>query len=128
MVVLTKGALEQISLPRAHRPSSHSLAVPVIDLSQPGSEAKLVRACEDLGFFKVTNHGISRELMSRLESEAVSFFKLPLADKESSGPLDPFGYGSKRIGPNGDVGWLEYLLLDAGSKSMTRSSLSPSFW
>jgi len=128
MVVLTKGALEQISLPRSHKSSSHSLSIPVIDLSQPGSEAELARACEDLGFFKVTNHGISRELMSRLEAEAMSFFKLPQADKESSGPLNPFGYGSKRIGLNGDVGWLEYLLLDATSKPISRSSLSASFW
>lgn len=127
MVVLTKEAMEQISLPRAHRPTSHFSGVPVIDLSLPGSQSKLIRACEELGFFKVTNHGISKELITRLEEEAIKFFRLSQSDKDSSGPPNPFGYGSNNIGPNGDVGWLEYLLLDATTKPISHSSLSASF-
>ncbi|XWS16816.1 hypothetical protein CRYUN_Cryun33cG0013000 [Craigia yunnanensis] len=51
------------------------------------------------------------EFISRLESEATKFFSLPLCDKEKTGQPKPYGYGNKRIGPNGDVGWVEYLLL-----------------
>lgn len=51
--------------------------------------------------------------MDRLEAESVKFFSLPQAEKDLAGPPEPFGYGSKRIGSNGDVGWIEYLLLSA---------------
>ncbi|KAL0328971.1 UNVERIFIED_CONTAM: Gibberellin 2-beta-dioxygenase [Sesamum calycinum] len=64
----------------------------------------------EFGFFKLINHGVSMELFNLLEAEAVKFFNLPQQEKEKSGPPNPFGYGNKRIGPNGDVGWVEYLL------------------
>ncbi|VAH22769.1 unnamed protein product [Triticum turgidum subsp. durum] len=38
----------------------------------------------------------------------------------------PFGYGSKRIGCNGDMGWLEYILLSVRSGSVAAASLPPS--
>lgn len=120
MVVLKNSALEHISLPSAHIPT-----IPSIDLSSPSSKYHVVRACEELGFFKVTNHGVSRELTARLEAEAVNFFNLPRDDKETAGPAEPFGYGNRKIGPNGDVGWLEYLLLDVTSNATSRSP--PSF-
>ncbi|KAL3821325.1 hypothetical protein ACJIZ3_007230 [Penstemon smallii] len=91
--------------------------VPLIDLSNPDSKTQLVKACEDFGFFKVINHVIPTELISELESEAEKFFSLPISDKEKAGPPDPFGYGSKNIGRNGDVGWVEYLLLTTNSES-----------
>ncbi|KAH0723771.1 hypothetical protein KY289_006815 [Solanum tuberosum] len=39
-----------------------------------------------------------------------------MSQKEKTGPLDPFGYGNKKIGPNGDVGWVEYILLSTNSE------------
>ncbi|RWW13273.1 hypothetical protein GW17_00023020 [Ensete ventricosum] len=119
MVVLTKPALGQVSLPRPQKPSPYFSGIPVIDLSEPGSEALLVRACEELGFFKVTNHGIPMELIASLEEEAMKFFALPQADKERVGPATPFGYGSRTIGGNGDIGWVEYLLMQITSKPMS---------
>ncbi|XP_072998429.1 gibberellin 2-beta-dioxygenase 3-like [Typha latifolia] len=124
MVVLAKGELEQISLPIAHKPGTFFSGIPVIDLSEPSSKTLLVRACEEVGFFKVTNHGIAMDLMAKLEAEAMRFFTLPQVEKEFLGSGSPLGYGSKRIGCNGDLGWLEYLLLEVTSKPMSQTSLS----
>ncbi|KAI4311724.1 hypothetical protein MLD38_036599 [Melastoma candidum] len=65
---------------------------------------------EDHSFFKATNHGILADLTFRLEEEALGFFSLQQPEKDASGPANPFGYGSKMIGRNGDIGWVEYLL------------------
>lgn len=124
MVVLTKPSLGQVSLTRPQKPNHHLSGIPVINLSQPGSEALVVRACEELGFFKVTDHGIPMELIAKLEEEAVKFFALPQTDKERVGPASPFGYGSKNIGCNGDTGWVEYLLMEITSKPMSHASLA----
>nr|BAM73281.1 gibberellin 2 oxidase 1 [Raphanus sativus] len=86
--------------------------IPVIDISDPESKHALVKACEDFGFFKVINHGVSSELVSVLEHEAVEFFSLPASDKTQVAGY-PFGYGNREIGRNGDVGWVEYLLMNA---------------
>jgi gibberellin 2beta-dioxygenase len=123
MVVLAKEELEQISLPVIQKPVPSSL-VPVIDLSNPNSKSLIIAAAQELGFFKVINHGVPMELMSSLESEAMEFFALPQLAKEIHG-LSPFGYGSKRIGSNGDLGWVEYLLLEIASKPKSQSSR---FW
>ncbi|CAL4902281.1 unnamed protein product [Urochloa decumbens] len=107
-------ALDQISLVRSAEPgggSSSFPGVPAVDLSGPGAAAAVVDACERFGFFKVVNHGVPARVVDRLEAEAASFFARPQAEKDVSGPADPLGYGSKRIGRNGDTGWLEYLLL-----------------
>ncbi|XP_042426914.1 gibberellin 2-beta-dioxygenase 3-like [Zingiber officinale] len=99
--------------------------VPAIRLSEPGSDSLLVRACEDLGFFKVTDHGIPMELITKLEEEAVKFFASPEEEKELSCRklANPFGYGSKCIGSNGDVGWVEYLLMPVTSEPISMAFL-----
>lgn len=116
MVVLANPALEQVSLINLHnKPISFFSGIPVVDPSAPGAAAAVVKACEEFGFFKVVNHGVPPDSMARLEAEAVQFFSRTQAEKER--PVYPFGYGSKRIGANGDVGWLEYLLMQVGSGS-----------
>ncbi|GER45095.1 gibberellin 2-oxidase 2 [Striga asiatica] len=100
---------------------------PTIDLSEPDSSMlRLVEACEDLGFFKVVNHGVPPELIERLESEAVRFFSLPRSAKDKVGPPrpGPFGYGNRSIGCNGDVGRVEYLLMTADADSDYRKFAS----
>ncbi|XP_010516601.1 PREDICTED: gibberellin 2-beta-dioxygenase 3-like [Camelina sativa] len=87
--------------------------IPVIDLTDSDAKTQIVKACEEFGFFKVINHGVRPDLLTLLEQEASKFFALPHSLKEKAGPPDPFGYGSKRIGPNGDVGCIEYILLNA---------------
>ncbi|XP_057949645.1 gibberellin 2-beta-dioxygenase 1-like [Malania oleifera] len=115
-MVLSKPAIEQFSLVKTCKPTTLFPAIPLVDLSQPDSKSLLVKACEEFGFFKVVNHGVPTQFISKLESQAVKFFSLPLSEKEKAGPPDPFGYGNKCIGPNGDIGWVEYLLLNTHSE------------
>ncbi|XVE63253.1 hypothetical protein DITRI_Ditri07aG0005100 [Diplodiscus trichospermus] len=112
MVVLSKPAVEQLSYIRSsNKPSTFSPQIPIVDLSKSDPKHQVIKACEEYGFFKVINHGVPLEFISRLESEATKFFSLPLCEKEKAGQPQPYGYGNKRIGPNGDIGWVEYLLL-----------------
>jgi gibberellin 2-oxidase len=126
MVVLTKGELEQITLPAVQRTAPPLAFVPEVDLSAAGDNAAarsaaaraVAKACEDHGFFKVTGHGVPAPLLARLDAAAAAFFALPQRDKDKAaaavgagGGSAPFGYASKRIGGNGDLGWVEYLLL-----------------
>ncbi|WVZ68787.1 hypothetical protein U9M48_017679 [Paspalum notatum var. saurae] len=112
MVVLAQPpVVDQIPLLRSPGPRDSFVGVPVVDLSRPGAARAIVDACERFGFFKVVGHGVPAATMDRAESEAVRFFAQAQGDKDRAGPAyPPFGYGSKRIGLNGDMGWLEYLL------------------
>ncbi|GAB4849264.1 Gibberellin 2-beta-dioxygenase 1 [Ancistrocladus abbreviatus] len=119
MVVLSKPAIEQFTVIRTSKPSSTLLpCIPIIDLLKPDAMNSIVKACEEFGFFKVINHGVPMDFISRLESEAINFFSLPLHEKEKAGAPYPigFGYGNKKIGQNGDVGWVEYLLMTVNPK------------
>ncbi|CAA3027398.1 gibberellin 2-beta-dioxygenase-like [Olea europaea var. sylvestris] len=91
--------------------SSTFHGIPVVDLLDPDAKTQIVEACKEIGFFKVINHSVPMEFMSRLECEAIKFFNLPRLDKEKYGPPNAFGYGYRKIGPNNDVGWVEYILL-----------------
>nr|KJB82111.1 hypothetical protein B456_013G176900 [Gossypium raimondii] len=112
MVILSKPAIEQFGCIRNKQAATlFPPLIPLVDLSKPDSRQQIIKACEEFGFFKVINHGVPMDFISRLESEATKFFSLPLSEKEKTGQPKPYGYGNKRIGPNGDVGWVEYLLL-----------------
>ncbi|KAJ9551527.1 hypothetical protein OSB04_015572 [Centaurea solstitialis] len=91
--------------------------IPIIDLSKSDSKHLLVKACQEFGFFKVINHGVPMQSIKKLESQATKFFSSPLSLKQKSGPPNPFGYGNRRLGTNGDFGWVEYLLLNAKLES-----------
>ncbi|XP_051210072.1 gibberellin 2-beta-dioxygenase 3-like [Lolium perenne] len=116
--------IDQIPLVKC--PKAANAAVPTIDMSAPGAAAAVAEACRGVGFFRATNHGVPAALTDALESRAGAFFALPHNDKLEHAAARPFGYGSKTIGPNGDVGWLEYLLLSLGSSTIHASSLRPS--
>lgn len=127
MVVLSKPAI-LVKLPLIEacaKPPALFTEIPVIDLQHPWAKNLIVKSCEEFGFFKLVNHGVPLEFMTRLEDETVRFFNLPQHQKDRAGPPDPFGYGSKRIGLNGDVGWVEYLLLNtnAGVTSLKTTSI-----
>ncbi|XP_047045159.1 gibberellin 2-beta-dioxygenase 3-like [Lolium rigidum] len=116
--------IDQIPLVKC--PKAANVAVPTIDMSAPGAAAAVADACRGVGFFRATNHGVPAALTDVLEARAAAFFALPHEDKLEHASARPFGYGSKTIGPNGDVGWLEYLLLSVGSSTIQASSLPPS--
>ncbi|KAM6541417.1 hypothetical protein CsatB_005864 [Cannabis sativa] len=105
-----------------------AVGIPTVDLSKQGDRSStlmvseaIVRACEEYGFFKVVNHGVSKHVISRLEEEGNGFFAKTSAEKRRAGPAAPFGYGSKTIGPNGDIGDLEYLLLHTNPLSISHT-------
>ncbi|GER24597.1 gibberellin 2-oxidase [Striga asiatica] len=100
----------QISTCRPAATNSGFPGIPVVDLSDPEAKSKVVAACRDFGFFKIVSHGVAADFLALLESKAVDFFNLPQELKEMWAPPGPLGYGCKNIGPNGDVGWIEYLL------------------
>ncbi|XP_054800630.1 gibberellin 2-beta-dioxygenase-like [Prosopis cineraria] len=95
-----------------NKPATFFDGIPVVDLSRSDAKSLVIQASQEFGFFKLLNHGVPMELITAVENEALRFFARPQSDKDRAGPPDPFGYGSKRIGWNGDVGWIEYLLLN----------------
>ncbi|CAN8288564.1 unnamed protein product [Cochlearia groenlandica] len=88
--------------------------IPIIDMSQDRKRVslKIVKACETLGFFKVVNHGVDQTIISRMDQESINFFAKPVQEKKSVKPVlnQPYRYGFRDIGLNGDSGEVEYLL------------------
>jgi len=133
MVVLSKGDLDQLVLPAVHRLAPPLATVPEVDLAKAvrdgandrvAAARAVAAACEGHGFFKVTGHGVPAALLARVEAAAATFFALPQREKEAApGGGSPFGYGSKRIGCNGDLGWVEYLLLAVTAAGATTAAL-----
>ncbi|GMH26074.1 hypothetical protein Nepgr_027917 [Nepenthes gracilis] len=126
MVVLSQQSLDGFSLIKTCKSSADCCftQIPVVDLASAEAKSLAVKACEEFGFFKVINHGVPTEFITKLEDEAINFFSLPPSQKEKAGAASPFGYGVKAIGSNGDVGWVEYLLLSAKPDITSRISLS----
>ncbi|PIA42918.1 hypothetical protein AQUCO_02000394v1 [Aquilegia coerulea] len=103
---------DQFPLIKSCKPSCIDTDIPAaIDLSLPEAKTLLVKACEEFGFFKVTNHGVPMEFAHKLECEAMKFFSATLSEKEKVGPPNPSGYGNMKVGRNGDICWVEYLLM-----------------
>ncbi|XP_059667183.1 gibberellin 2-beta-dioxygenase-like [Cornus florida] len=122
MAVLSQPMRDDISqIKTCKSTASFFTGIPVIDLSNPEAKTLVVEACQEFGFFKVVNHGVPVDLMTRLEAEAVKFFNLPQSVKDKGGPANPFGYGHKKIGQYGDVGWIEYLLFTTNPEFISQN-------
>ncbi|XP_059315622.1 gibberellin 2-beta-dioxygenase 2-like, partial [Lycium ferocissimum] len=96
----------------------------IIDLSLEKSQVLklIVKASQQFGFFKVINHGVPEFVIKRMEDESYSFFSKPFSQKNCAGPANPYGYGCKNIGFNGDNGEVEYLILHANPLSISQIS------
>ncbi|GKU95261.1 hypothetical protein SLEP1_g8642 [Rubroshorea leprosula] len=68
---------------------SQNSILPILDLKQPADPSflsSLSQACQELGFFYVTNHGIPRSLFSKARSLSHEIFSLPSKTKLKLGP------------------------------------------
>lgn len=85
------------------RPTDH---VPLIDLSRATDDAgkasvarELHDACRQIGFFYITGHGLSPDLIAQQFAWAQRFFDLPLPDKEALNmKRSPSGAGYEPLG------------------------------
>lgn len=62
------------------------MSIPILDLSSPdrqGLAAQLRACCCEHGFFYLVGHGVSQELMERLERLSQQFFSHSLEEKMS---------------------------------------------
>ncbi|KAD6120206.1 hypothetical protein E3N88_11477 [Mikania micrantha] len=100
---------------------TQAIGIPVIDLSLDTAmlSHQIITACQDYGFFKLVNHRVPIQVISKMEEAVHGFFSKPMSEKVQvkANPPSPFGYGCRNIGFNGDVGELEYILLQANSLS-----------
>ncbi|KAL8224818.1 hypothetical protein R6Q57_017375 [Mikania cordata] len=100
---------------------TQAIGIPVIDLSLDTAmlSHQIITACQDYGFFKLVNHRVPIQVVSKMEEAVQRFFSKPTSEKVQvkANPPSPFGYGCRNIGFNGDVGELEYILLQANSLS-----------
>ncbi|MGZ4334737.1 MAG: isopenicillin N synthase family dioxygenase [Gaiellaceae bacterium] len=83
--------------------------IPVVDLRQDDAVEALRRACEELGFFTVTGHGIGDELVAEVSTRSRAFFDLPDEEKrrfvepaETPGVPVYRPLRSERLGATGD--------------------------
>ena len=69
--------------------SNTSIQLPILDISKsisPSSISSLSLACREWGFFHIINHGISKDLYSRLRLSSNQVFNLPYEAKIKAGP------------------------------------------
>lgn len=93
------------------------LEVPVIDLGDASDDEKTTRliseASSEWGIFQVVNHGISDEIIAKLQRVGREFFELPREEKESVAKTAESGiegYGtSLQKEVEGKKGWVDHL-------------------
>ncbi|KAL9239847.1 hypothetical protein vseg_014128 [Gypsophila vaccaria] len=76
-------------------------SIPIIDLNDPNILVKIYNACENWGFLQITNHGVSNEILEKLETQVKKLFDLPFDEKMKAlrAPDSSAGYGSPKIAP-----------------------------
>ncbi|MFK7804130.1 MAG: isopenicillin N synthase family dioxygenase [Anaerolineae bacterium] len=79
--------------------------IPIIDIGpyldgsdKAGVAQQIGRACEEIGFFTISGHGIPVELIQQANDAARTFFDLSIAEKRRAEAAGGMGY----IGPDGE--------------------------
>ncbi|XP_055823566.1 protein DOWNY MILDEW RESISTANCE 6-like [Solanum dulcamara] len=116
-----------LPIPEGEKPSlAIDGDIPVIDLSGLNGPVEqrlstiraLSSACDEWGFFRVTNHGIEVSLMDKMVRVVEEFFNLPLEEKMRYGSedvMDPVRYGTSLNTPRKHaLHWRDYLRHYAG--------------
>ncbi|XP_068634727.1 gibberellin 20 oxidase 2-like [Aristolochia californica] len=93
--------------------------IPVISLSAVQGDGydhlctKMVEACEEWGFFKLVDHGVSSEIVENMKERCTEFFDLGMEQKMKgarSGSL-PLGYSASNLDYGSNLPWAEILQL-----------------
>lgn len=113
--------------------TAHALSLPVIDFSQLNGELKqrqafletLGKAAREVGFFYLTNHGISGQLLTDVQQIARQFFALSPDEKRSVNMVNsPHFRGYNRAGleiTRGQPDYREQFDIGAEREAVTRS-------
>lgn len=80
-----------LSLPARRSPSA--MSPPLVSLSDPSLLGSFLSSFSQIGYFQLTNHGISSELARSAESESLALFELEKDKKEAYFPKNwPLGF------------------------------------
>lgn len=120
---------------RSRSPRGSDSLVPIIDIGALSGEdqaakkavaEKIGKACEEIGFFVVVNHGIPKEVIDKTWNQTLDFFDLPLEEKKTFVSEDeaknPYGYsvlGGEQLSKGKD--------LDNGQESKQMGDLKEMF-
>ncbi|MFK7974993.1 MAG: 2OG-Fe(II) oxygenase family protein [Halioglobus sp.] len=81
-----------------------TVAIPLVDMAGPEQETSkaLAAACTDWGFFQVTNHDVSAELLQSALTVSSAFFNQPSENKQtlSRTKENPWGYYDRELTKN----------------------------
>ena len=75
------------------------------------------RACREVGFLTIIDHGVPTEVIETMWKRTVAFFDQPLADKRSAPMTDDYPYGYQGMG----------MEVRAQEKKLQRTRSLPSF-
>jgi isopenicillin N synthase-like dioxygenase len=88
------------------------MSIPTIDISPylDGTDKKNVatqinKACEEIGFFMIKGHGVSLDVLQKVQTASNKFFDLPLSTKLET--QAPFGLGYMGVGKEHHAATLE---------------------
>ena len=55
--------------------------IPIVALDAPAAARQIGGACETIGFFAITGHGVAPGIIDAMQAASRAFFALPQAEK-----------------------------------------------
>ncbi|KAF4352280.1 hypothetical protein F8388_005927 [Cannabis sativa] len=94
---------EKFIVPEEHKANlsqvSTQASIPIIDLSITDHNLlvhKITQACEEYGFFQITNHGVPKDLCKKTMTAVADFYSLPSQERsqftDTTKPVKIIGY------------------------------------